>query len=61
MDILRVREGDEEELYRLFYNTIRKVNVKDYNEDQVQAWAPDDIDSSFIRQKFKVPKKLFKS
>ena len=53
MEIRRFKQGDEEELYRLFYNTIRKVNVKDYSEDQVQAWAPDDIDMDFVTQKFR--------
>ena len=53
MDIRRFKQGDEKELYEVFHNTIRKVNIQDYNENQVAAWAPDDIDMNFVTQKFR--------
>lgn len=28
----------------IFQNTVRKVNIKDYTQEQVDAWAPDFID-----------------
>jgi putative acetyltransferase len=28
----------------IFQNTVHKVNIKDYTEEQVDAWAPDFID-----------------
>ncbi len=38
------RHGDEAALLALFRTTIRTVNRRDYTDEQVQAWAPDDID-----------------
>jgi putative acetyltransferase len=31
---------DAKALMDIFYNTIHKVNIKDYNQSQVDAWAP---------------------
>ena len=53
MDIREFKQGDEKELYGVFYNTIRKVNIGDYSEEQVAAWAPDDIDMDFVSRKFR--------
>ena len=33
--------GDAPEISRLFYETVRSVNRKDYSDEQVEAWAPD--------------------
>ena len=38
--IRNYREGDAPEIARLFYETVRSVNRKDYSEEQVEAWAP---------------------
>ena len=43
--IRRFRAGDEEALRRLFFETIRNVNRRDYSDEQVRAWAPDEYDS----------------
>ena len=32
--------GDAAAITRLFYETVRSVNSKDYSEHQVRAWAP---------------------
>ncbi len=40
--IRRFRSGDETALRQLFFETIRTVNRKDYTEEQVRAWAPED-------------------
>ncbi len=32
------------EIMQLFYDTIHFVNAADYNEDQLDAWAPKEID-----------------
>lgn len=34
---------DAEQIARLFHETIREVNIRDYSNNQVRAWAPDDI------------------
>ncbi len=52
MIIRRFQASDAEELYQLFYHTIRLVNVQDYSQDQVAAWAPDDMDMDFVKQKY---------
>lgn len=38
------RPGDAPALLELFRNTIRRVNSRDYNAEQIAAWASDDID-----------------
>ena len=38
------KEEDCEEIYELFYNTVHSVNLKDYGQDQLDAWAPKEID-----------------
>ena len=41
MVIVRDYAGnDAGEICRLFYETVRAVNLKDYSPEQVQAWAP---------------------
>ncbi|HKH75427.1 MAG TPA: GNAT family N-acetyltransferase [Rubrobacteraceae bacterium] len=32
---------DAPEIVRLFYETIRSVNLADYSQEQVEAWAPE--------------------
>jgi putative acetyltransferase len=34
------RAGDAGEICRLFYETVRAVNLGDYSPEQVRAWAP---------------------
>ena len=34
---------DAEQIARLFHETVREVNVRNYSSNQVRAWAPDDI------------------
>ena len=38
------REEDQAEILSLFYETVHTVNAKDYNEKQLDAWAPQDND-----------------
>lgn len=40
-------ESDAEVLWTLFFNTIRKVNRRDYSQQQVEAWAGDSFDSEY--------------
>lgn len=53
MVIRKFRPGEEKELYALFYNTIHNVNIKDYGRGQINAWAPSDIETNAIIQKFR--------
>ena len=53
MEIRKLRKGEEKEIWKLFYNTIRKINIKDYNENEIAAWAPDDFDINIAIKKFR--------
>lgn len=33
--------GEEAELWRLYFDSVRNVAIRDYTEEQVRAWAPD--------------------
>ncbi|PEX90964.1 GNAT family N-acetyltransferase [Bacillus cereus] len=38
------QKKDLEQVLQLFYETVHTVNAKDYNELQLQAWAPEQLD-----------------
>ena len=38
------KQEDCNEVVSLFYNTVHSVNKKDYTEEQLNAWAPADLD-----------------
>jgi putative acetyltransferase len=44
MQIRKFIPGEELALWELFHNTVRHVNHDDYTEEQLAAWAPDQID-----------------
>jgi putative acetyltransferase len=44
MEIRKYRPGEERALWELFHDTIHRVNSAHYTADQVDAWAPDDLD-----------------
>ena len=37
--------SDCEKLIKLFYQTVHTVNAKDYTKEQLNVWAPDNINS----------------
>jgi len=44
---MKLREytiDDTEEIIKLFYGTVHEVNIRDYSKEQVDAWAPANID-----------------
>lgn len=43
MQVRLFRPEDVEQVAQLFHDTVRKVNIQDYCQDQVEAWSPDDI------------------
>lgn len=43
MNIRLFKKSDTEQIARLFHNTIREVNSRNYTQEQLRAWAPDDI------------------
>lgn len=42
--IRRFAVEDAAQIARLFHETIREINRRDYSPQQVSAWAPDDLD-----------------
>lgn len=43
IEIRLFEKQDAEQIARLFYQTVREVNINNYSIAQVKAWAPDDI------------------
>ena len=43
MQIRLFRTQDTEQIAQLFHETVREVNIRDYSNNQVKAWAPNDI------------------
>jgi putative acetyltransferase len=44
MEIRRFRLGDEAALFRVYFTAIHAVASRDYSPEQVEAWAPADLD-----------------
>lgn len=44
LNIQRYKPGDEERLWRLYYDTTHLVNGKDYTSEQCERWAPANVD-----------------
>jgi len=40
MQIRRYKTGDEHEIAQLFYDTVHRVNCRDYTQQQLDKWAP---------------------
>jgi len=53
MEVRKFRKGEENELWKLFFNTVHNVNIQDYDKNQIAAWAPDDLDINIAIQKFR--------
>ena len=44
LTIRKYEEKDAQATWKLFFNTVRNINSQDYNQQQLQAWAPDSMD-----------------
>ena len=51
MHVRDLQPGEEGVLWHLFYNTIHHVNVRDYSESQVCAWAPENCEPGIWEKK----------
>ena len=45
--IRKYQAGEEQMLWQLFCHTVRNVNTKDYTDEQVAAWAPEQYDAEY--------------
>ena len=43
--IRRGRPDDAEEASQLFYDTVHEINSRDYSPEQIEAWAPNNMDA----------------
>ena len=44
MNVRRYKPGEENELWELYHNTTHKIVSQDYTTEQVERWAPRQID-----------------
>lgn len=44
MNIRIFHNNDTQEIMQLFYDTVHNINIRDYTQEQVDAWAPEDMD-----------------
>jgi len=51
MLVRKYQPGEETELWRLYFNTVRTVAIRDYTFEQVRAWAPDEVDPERWRRR----------
>lgn len=51
MIIRQFKKGDENALWHVFYSAIHRVCSKDYSAEQVNAWAPHDLDTKLWASK----------
>ncbi len=51
IEIRKYQESDAIDLWAIFYHTVRNVNLRDYSQAQVEAWAPDGFSSEIWQRK----------
>lgn len=44
MEIRNFHADDTQQIMDLFYNTVHEINIRDYSQAQVDAWAPQEMD-----------------
>lgn len=52
MEIQEYQSSDCNEIAKLFYDTVHTVNAKDYEKEQLDAWASGNIDIATWNQSF---------
>ncbi len=51
--IRHYKAADARALWALFYHTVRNINVRDYTQAQVEAWAPAEFDAAIWQQRMR--------
>ncbi|NOH94329.1 GNAT family N-acetyltransferase [Vibrio sp. AIC-3] len=52
--MIRIRNyqaNDDKALWEIFFHTVRNVNVRDYSQQQVEAWAPSSFDFALWKKR----------
>ncbi|MFT4930015.1 MAG: putative acetyltransferase [Phenylobacterium sp.] len=47
LSIRKLNSGEEQALWQIFFHTVRNINIRDYSQAQVEAWAPDGYDENY--------------
>jgi len=53
MEVRESREADIPAVARRYYDTVHRVNARDYSAQQIEAWAPGVANESFWLERFK--------
>lgn len=53
MTIRRYQPGEEEEIWKLYFDTTRRVNSRDYTPAQIARWAPEEHDPIEWRERLR--------
>ena len=53
IELRPIQPSDAPLLLALFKETIRRVNARDYNPEQIRAWAADEIDLAAWTERFR--------
>jgi putative acetyltransferase len=57
--IREYKAEDAQDLANIYYNTIHKVNIQDYTQEQVNVWAPEtSLEATGWMKKFERTKPL---
>lgn len=51
MDIRRIRPGEDRALFDVFYSAIHLAASRDYTPEQINTWAPEDLDHELWARK----------
>jgi len=51
VNIRKYKNNEIDDLWRLFFNTIHKINIENYTKYQIEAWAPSDLDKLIWKNK----------
>ncbi|MBD2676469.1 MULTISPECIES: GNAT family N-acetyltransferase [Nostoc] len=54
MKIREYRLSDTQAIANLFYDTIHEINIADYTQEQVEAWAPKNMDYEVWHKRLQV-------
>ena len=52
--IRNYKASDDKALWEIFFYTVRNVNVRDYSQQQVEAWAPSSFDFALWQKRMNV-------
>jgi len=52
MNIEKATLNDTKEIVELFTNTIHKINIQNYSQEQIEVWAPTKIDYKKWKNRF---------